>query len=257
MSESHYWDNYNKKIYNEKYSETNMVHLFRYGYDKEMITLRFKILEKYCKNKIVADFGCGTGSYLIPLSKITKEITGIDFSENMLNILKSKIKNKNYNNIKIYQENIKNTSLESESFDVVFSIATLYYIPEVEKVIFEMNRVLKKKGIAIFEMGNLWSLNTLVVREAPTGVKSFHISLGKMEEIIKQAKFKILEHRSFQLLPMYGGPIYLKPLVASKWKIIMGKKIKGKMLDEIISSLPLFKYFAFRHLFICQKEENL
>jgi len=251
------WDKYNQKIYNKNYSETNITHNFQCDYNQEMISLRFKILNKYCKNKKVADFGCGTGSYLIPLSKITKEITGIDFSKNMLNILKSKIKNKNYNNIKIYQGNIKNTSLESGSFDVVFSIATLYYIPEVEKVILEMNRVLKKGGIAIFEMGNLWSLNTLVVRKAPTGVKSFHISPAKMERVIKQAKFKILECKYFQLFPMCSGPLYLKLLANSKWKMILGKKIRGGMLDEIISSFPLFKHFAFRYLFICQKEKDL
>lgn len=255
--DSSYWDSYNKEIYNQNYSEANMAHIFECDYDREMVALRFRILEQHCRDKRVADFGCGTGSYLIPLSKITKEIIGIDFSQNILNILKTKLKDKPYNNIRICQENIKNTSLKDKYIDVVFSIATLYYIPEAEKVIFEMNRVLKKGGIAIFELGNLWSLNTIIVRNYSTGVKSFHISLNKMKKIIKQANFKILEHRVFQLSPMYGGPLYLQPLVDSRWKLIMGKKIKGRMLDEIISSFFLFKYFAFRHLFICQKEENL
>jgi len=256
MSQS-YWDNYNRKVYNKKYSEANMAHIFQYDYDREMVSLRFRILEKYCKGKKVADLGCGTGSYLIPLSKITEEIIGIDFSQNMLNILKTKLKDKVYNNIKIYQENIKNTSLKDKYIDVVFSITTLYHIPRVERVIFEMNRILKKKGIAIFEMGNLWSLNTLTTHRASTGVKSFHISLTKMKKIIKEAEFEILEHKAFQLSPMYGGPLYLRLLVDSRWKFIMGKKIKGRMLDEIISSFPPLKYFAFRHLFICKKEENL
>jgi len=252
-----YWDDYNRRIYEQEHMQVSLEHRgFRCGYNEEMVSLRFKILEKYCRGKRVADLGCGTGSYLIPLAKITKEIVGVDFSRNMLNTLQTKLNNQPHNSIQIYHENIKNISLETASFDVVYSIATLYYVSDVGKVVLEMNRILKKGGIAIFELGNLWSLNTIITRKAPTGVKSFHVSLGRMYKIIKQAKFRILKHRAFQLLPMQSGPIYLLPLVSSKWKIIMSKKIKERMLDEIMSSSFLFKHLAFRHLFVCQKEET-
>jgi ubiquinone/menaquinone biosynthesis C-methylase UbiE len=254
---SSYWDDYNQKIYDTRYSEVNMAHVFCYDYDREIVSLRFEILEKYCLGKRVADLGCGTGSYLIPLSKITKEIVGVDFSQEMLNTLQAKLESQPRNNIRIYRENIKNMSLGTGAFDVVYSVATLYHVPEVEKVILEMNRILRKGGIAVFELGNLWSLSTVVVRNYPTGVKSLHISLRRMQQIIRQAKFKVLEYKAFQLLPMLGGPIYMFPLVTNKWKIIMGKKINQRTLDEIVSSSFLFRYFAFRHLFVCQKEEEV
>jgi len=247
------WDEYNRKIYNKNYSADNMKHFFRYKYDQEMANIRFEILKKYCKYKIVADFGCGTGEYFIPIAKIAKKAVGVDFSENMLNILKLNLKKYTVQNIKILRENIKHTSLDSNYFDTVYSLSTLYQIPEVEKIIFEMNRILKQGGIAIFELGNFFSLNTLTTLKASTGAKSFYISVHKMKKIIKQAKFKILTHRSFQILPMHGEPLYLFPFTTPKWKILAVKKIKNKMIDEIISSFFPLNYISFRHMFICKK----
>ena len=230
-----------------------MKHSFHYKYDAIMANIRFELLEKYCKNKIVADFGCGTGEYFIPMVKIAKESIGVDFSENMINILKSNLKKDNIKNIKILHQNIKSTSLLSNYFDTIYSFSTLYQIPEVEKVIFEMSRILKQGGIAIFELGNFFSLNTLTTLKASTGAKSFYISVNKMKKIIKQAKFEILEHRSFQILPMHGEPLYLFPFTTPKWKLLAAKKIKNKMIDEIISSIFPFNLLSFRHMFICKK----
>ena len=135
------WDEHNRKIYDKNYSNVNMAHSFRYKYDSEMANIRFKILEMYCKDKKVVDFGCGTGEYFIPIAKIAKKIVGVDFSENMINILKLNLKKYTIQNVKILRENIKHTSLDSNYFDTVYSLSTLYQIPEVEKVIFEMNRI--------------------------------------------------------------------------------------------------------------------
>lgn len=223
-------------------------------YAQEVESLRLKLLERYCLGERVIDLGCGTGSYLIPLAKITKEIVGVDFSQKSLGILRTKLNNQVRSNIQLCQGDIKDMPFEAKSFDVAYSMSTLYYVSEVERAILEIGRILKSGGVAIFELGNLWSLNTIAVRNYPTGVKSFHITPSRMKQIIRQAKFRVLEHKCFQLLPMCSGPIYLLPLVTSKWKLIMGKKVKGGMVDEIVSTLYPFRYFAFRHLFICRKE---
>jgi len=31
------------------------------------------------------------------------------------------------------------------------------------------------------------------------------------------------------------------------------REVGGKILDEWISNLPVFKQFAFRHIFVCEK----
>ena len=42
--------------------------------------------------KTILDIGCGTGRHVIPLAELGYEVTGIDLSEGMLEVLKTKIK---------------------------------------------------------------------------------------------------------------------------------------------------------------------
>lgn len=46
---------------------------------------------------------------------------------------------------------------EAESFDIVFGTAVLEHLPELDKVLEEINRVLDKKGMAFLHGGPLWS----------------------------------------------------------------------------------------------------
>jgi hypothetical protein len=81
---------------------------------------------------------------------------------------------------------------------------------------------------------------------------------------IKASGLKIINRRCFQLFPMYGGKIigfrgeyYLTRFITMRGSFelrLFSKKINGKMLDEIISSSFPLRYFAFRYLFVCQKE---
>jgi hypothetical protein len=53
---------------------------------------------------------------------------------------------------------------------------------------------------------------------------------------------------------MWGDrPWWLKPLLHPVWTRLLAIRIKGRMLDEWISSLPLLRRFAFRHVLLCEK----
>jgi hypothetical protein len=76
-----------------------------------------------------------------------------------------------------------------------------------------------------------------------------------MQKTIRVSGLRIIEHRAFQLLPLWDAhrPNWLKPLLLPVWSKLMRIQIGGKILDEWTSSLPFIKYFAFRHIFICEK----
>lgn len=259
---------YNQYIYDTQYNDAVATFPTKREnpYQYELKEIKIQLLREYCHGKRVLDMGCGPGKYSFIAAQLAEEVVGVDFSENMLSYFRDKLKQRDIKNINILHENIKSLpeEIKSEYFDVVFSYAVLYHVDKVEEVLKEMHRVLRPGGYAIFDMGNLWSINTLICRHTPTGVKSYHLSPRKMKKLVMDIGFRIERLRHFQLFPMYGGNIigfkgeyYLTRFITMRGKFelrLFSKKINGKMLDEVISSLFPFKYFAFRYLFVCQKE---
>ena len=107
---------------------------------------------KYCnnlQNKIGLDIGCGQGTYLNYLCKLSTKMVGIDFSLN--NVKNTLSQNK-------YGLNCDGTQLpfKSDLFDFCFSINVLHHLPSIalqDHFLDEMIRVVKSKGnIFIFDL---------------------------------------------------------------------------------------------------------
>ena len=112
--------------------------LGRYVLETEM-ELTLKLAEPKQGDKVL-DIGVGTGIFASALMKFGAEITGIDVSEKMLEIAKSK----GVSNVVI--GNAESLDFPDESFDLVISITALEFIKNPDKAIAEMIRVCKKGG---------------------------------------------------------------------------------------------------------------
>jgi len=102
-------------------------------------------------NMIVADFGCGSGGFTIPLALKLEEgmVHAFDIQEQPLSVLKSRFLLDNLNNIKITKcdlERPKGSNLTPESIDMVFIPNVLFQVENRSAIIIEAFRVLKKKG---------------------------------------------------------------------------------------------------------------
>lgn len=252
--------NPNKHIYTNVYTEKNVsLDNVNNSYNSWFVDYYFSIVEKYGSGKDVLDLCCGSGSLLIPKLHLMKSAIGVDFSTMMLDSFKRKAQQPLPRNLKLILGDANYIPLNKNVVDFVYSITSLYHIPDVEKAILETARVLRTGGIAAFELGNSNSLNTIITDhyyKEQQWAKSFHISYNKMQLYIEQAGFSILMKRSFQLIPCYGVPrslFYLRPIAGKHMRKVMGIKIGDRLFDEIISSTWLFRPFAFRHMFICQK----
>jgi ubiquinone/menaquinone biosynthesis C-methylase UbiE/DNA-binding transcriptional MerR regulator len=129
MMSSNY-KNYNKKISNENISELSNLDLKQPN---------IKILE----------LGCGDASLWnknfnhIPSNW---EITLTDFSDGMLKDAKKNLgEKKSRFNFKIV--NAENIPFEEESFNIVIANHMLYHVPNINKALKEINRVLKSEGV--------------------------------------------------------------------------------------------------------------
>jgi hypothetical protein len=73
-----------------------------------------------------------------------------------------------------------------------------------------------------------------------------------MDKIIKENNLHKLVVKKFQFIPVASLPTFL----SKGFKYFLGMKIKGKMIDEWISSAPIIRLFAYRNIYIAQKYLN-
>lgn len=189
-------DEINKKIWETKYDDSGTIdspNMTRYS--RQMVALRFNLIRQYGYGKIVLDLCCGTGEYLTPEVANFKKGIGIDFSGKMLNIFQQKFNNRLPANLEIIEADTRKIPLGNSSVDFIYSFCSLYYVPRVDVAINEMGRILRQGGVAAFELGNFWSLNTPVCElnyKKYGWAKPFHISYSAMQSAIKNASLDII-----------------------------------------------------------------
>ena len=219
-----------------------------------LLEIKFSLVMEHIKDGCSLDLCCGSGLHLLALSDRIKHGVGVDFSKSFIQRANQERKALNIENIEFVQSNARLMPFKEESFGHVYSFSSLYHIPSVGEVINEISRVLKRGGTCIIELGNLYSLNTLVCKAHPELAYPCHIPVKRMKEAILKAELKIIRHRAFQFLPLWANkPLWLYPVISPFWNKVMEKKIKGRMIDEYLSNLPLIRFLAFRHIFVCTK----
>lgn len=112
--------------------------------------------DKWCFKQIsfsrdanVLELGCGTGKLWLKNKDYidsTLNITLSDFSKSMIKIAKNRLKDVNYKFC--YEEiNAENIPYNNETFDIIIAQHMIYFIPDIEKALVEIQRVLKPNGV--------------------------------------------------------------------------------------------------------------
>lgn len=98
------------------------------------------------------DVCCGTADWTIALAEAvgTKgEVTGLDFSQNMLDVGQEKVTSLNLKQVKLIHGNAMELPFQDNSFDYVTIGFGLRNVPDYMQVLKEMFRVLKPGGMAV------------------------------------------------------------------------------------------------------------
>ena len=163
------------------------------------------ILNKLSKQKDLKntlELGCGNGTYSKVLAKEADNLLSTDFSEEMVNAAKGRLKS--IANIKVEKANCFNLPYPDNNFDTVFMANLLHIIPEPEKAIAESKRVLKKSGRIIvidFTPEGMTFFNKLglVYRylktygKPPSKRQGQNLTIKKMRIMLESTGFKIEE----------------------------------------------------------------
>ena len=111
----------------------------------------FPLAEKQgIKNKVILDFGCGSGIDAIKFVKLgAKKVVGIDPSKAMIDLAKKE----NYHyKIEYFKTNGRTLPLKNNQFDLVFANFVVHYFINTKQQFKEISRTMKRNGsfLAIF-----------------------------------------------------------------------------------------------------------
>ena len=98
---------------------------------------------------VVADLGCGSGYFSVPISRKVKKVYGVDVQKEMLKFLEQKIQEQKIVNIETLLSEKNRIPLQNENVDLLLSVNTLHEFRNKEKMISEIRRVIRPKGQAI------------------------------------------------------------------------------------------------------------
>src|SRR5215475_1585670 len=128
------------------------------GYNQGALEqMRYRTAERCCTffrhhvraDSHILDCGCGPGSITVGLAKWAPDgqTVGIDLGADQLDEARALARDLGIENITFRQADIFDLPFEDDSFDVVFSQTVLYHIPNTEKAIAEIKRVLRPGGL--------------------------------------------------------------------------------------------------------------
>jgi ubiquinone/menaquinone biosynthesis C-methylase UbiE len=101
----------------------------------------------------VLEIGCGSGAFTTDVARAIGEkgiLSALDIEIKMLKqveIKLNRIENKDIKNVELVQASAYALPFSKESFDVVYMVAVFQEIPDKEKALKEIKRVLKNNGL--------------------------------------------------------------------------------------------------------------
>ncbi len=110
----------------------------------------------------VLEAGCGTGRFTFEVARAGHQVTAIDYSAAMLDSCRERQAGEpEGGRVAFQQASIFELPFEDESFDAILSVHVLMHLPDYERALAELIRVLRPGGRLVFDIRNQHSLNWL------------------------------------------------------------------------------------------------
>jgi len=156
------------------------------------------------ENMVLCDIGAGTGIFTFPATEISsKDIYALEVSDDMLELLASRMVERNTKNLKLKKVDSTILPLEDNRCDMAIMVTVLHEVENKESMLDDLKRILKQGGkLMIIEFHK---------RETPMGPPVDHrISEEYVEKICNSHGLKTINQFSlgdnyysviFELLP--------------------------------------------------------
>ncbi|MCP4604150.1 MAG: methyltransferase domain-containing protein [Proteobacteria bacterium] len=125
-----------------------------HGYHAMLDRLELEVLTPLAVDKDVLEVGAGTGLLMQGLAQTARRLVGLDISAGMLGAASKR-------GFEVAQGSAVDLPFESEQFDLAYSFKVLAHVPDIEKALGEMARVLKPGGYLVAEFYNSHSVRRI------------------------------------------------------------------------------------------------
>ena len=140
----------------------------------------------------VLDFGCGTGLLTFSLQPFVRSITGVDSSQGMLDVFKTKIKEQNLNNVKAEYIDLDKGDVLMGSYNLIVSSMTLHHIKNITPLLKQFYSILRPSGqLAIADL----DLDDGKFHSNNDGVFHFGFNREELRLIFMDAGFQNIQTR--------------------------------------------------------------
>ncbi len=180
-----------KKIQNEpKFEKAIERQFFERVYSKPISVYQNRLSRISLNNKsLVLDAGCGFGQWTIALSRLNKDVIGMDIDISKLKIAMLKAKEETNDNIEFEIASSENLPFKDEKFNAIICYSVIYRT-DFQKSLREFYRVLKPKGIVyIVTNGIGWYLYNLLTGHS--SAKDFNARKHAIQTIFRSFRYKL------------------------------------------------------------------
>lgn len=212
---------------------------------KKSLKNKIKLVNHFCKNKgNILDIGAGTGDFLRIAKKNGWQISGIEPNKIAReNALKKEI---------LLNETSEEILKQTIKFDCITLWHSLEHIPDLEKQLQFLNKIIKPNGTLIIAIPNFKSKDAQIYKEFWAGFDVprhiWHFSQKSIQLIFKEINFKIIAKK-----PMYFDSFYIS-LLSEKYKTGKMKPIKA-FFNGLLSNISAIKNNEFSSIIYILKRK--
>lgn len=205
----------------------------------------------------ILDVGCGLGGDLFLFNlmwgkKYCLELVGIDINSEGIHLLNYYRGKRGIKNLAFLLGNAQVLPFKERTFDLVLCSEVLEHLPEPEKAINEIRRVLVSRGSVIITTPNGSSFLTLIGRQFRRILKgevdeekSVHISVKAWREWVR-----LFEKSGFSVEKVLGGSLVWGDPVYDRFSALFGIIL---IIESILDLVPLGRDFADQLTFVARK----
>jgi len=195
----------------------------------------------------VLELGCFTGERTVEISRIARQATAIDISEDSVLATRQRLAKSGLNATTVFTANAEELPFDDESFDVIFGFGIIHHV-DVAKVARQLHRNLRPGGFAIFRepLGHnpLINLYRLVTPRARTPDER-----PLLEADLASLRQNFLVHtESYFGLTSIGAAILKNTFVGAPTRAICNA------IDRALLSIPPFRRYAWQVNLVLQKQ---
>lgn len=159
----------------------------------------------------ILDLGCGTGELTAKIAEHNALVTGIDYSEEMINAARNK-----YSHIQ-FNVGEGQSFVVNQPYDAIFSNAALHWMKDAKGVLSSVHQALKPKGRFVAEFGGKGNIQSIIEsisyflqHEYSIDAKErnpwYFPSIGEYSVLLEETGFKVLFAQHFnRITPLADG----------------------------------------------------